>query len=66
MFVNRKREMRRAMRKGHSPSKAVSIADALAKKAVKTEVPGNVETVDPAKGTAGADGSYFVNPTAGD
>ena len=52
------------MRRGHSPSKAVSIADALARKAVSTTTPANVDTVDPAAGTAGADGSYFVNPTA--
>ena len=64
--INRKREMRMAMRKGHAPSKAVSIADALVKKANPTTVPANVETVDPAKGTAGADAHYFVNPTAGD
>ena len=52
------------MRKGHSPSKAVSIADALAKKAVATTTPANVETVDPAKGTAQFADS--INPTSGD
>jgi hypothetical protein len=52
--IHRKREMRRAMQKGHSPSKAVSIADALHRKAQMAEgAPSNVETVNPKTGTAG-------------
>ena len=66
MKIDRKREMRRAMQHGHSPSKAVSIADALHRKAsmAGAGTPSNVETVNPKTGTAGDQAGNFTNPTA--